>query len=106
MDRPTQLMIKYIGEILNGLREKLLEYKPLPSLQSYLIVDSEFLWVKHFYREGNTWQQESSNLKDFLNSAHLATLEPYFNAVGMRCGVGKNSLHDTLSECSYALVLF
>ncbi len=42
----------------NDLREKLLEYKRLPSLQTYLVVDSESLWVKHFYREGAEWQQE------------------------------------------------
>jgi Uma2 family endonuclease len=33
------------------LREKLLSYKSLPSVQLYLIVDSERLAVKHYWRE-------------------------------------------------------
>jgi Uma2 family endonuclease len=42
----------------HDLREKLLEYKRLASLQTYLIVDSETLGVKHFYRDGDQWKQE------------------------------------------------
>lgn len=41
------------------LREKLLSYKSLPSVQLYLIVDSERLAVKHYWREASgTWHYQ------------------------------------------------
>lgn len=41
------------------LREKRLEYTRLPSLQTYLIVHSETLLVRHFWRDGEGhWQQD------------------------------------------------
>lgn len=41
------------------LREKMLGYKSLPSLQVYLVVDSEALIVRHFWRGADgRWQQQ------------------------------------------------
>jgi Uma2 family endonuclease len=41
------------------LREKMLTYKSLPSLQAYLVVDSEALVVRRFWREAEgRWRQE------------------------------------------------
>lgn len=44
---------------LNDVREKVLEYRRIQSLRSYLIVDPESLFVRHFWRdEAGTWQQQ------------------------------------------------
>ncbi len=41
------------------LREKRLEYSRLPSLQTYLIVDPESYFVRHFWRDSEgRWQQQ------------------------------------------------
>jgi Uma2 family endonuclease len=41
------------------LREKMLGYKSLPSLQVYLVVDSDALIVRHFWRDADgRWQQQ------------------------------------------------
>jgi Uma2 family endonuclease len=62
------------------VREKLLQYKRLPSLQNYLIVDQESLLVRHLWRddEGH-WQQE-----DLSGSA----------TISLPCLSGKISLQD------------
>lgn len=41
------------------LREKLLQYKRLPSLQTYLVVDPESYFVRHFWRAEEGWQMEN-----------------------------------------------
>lgn len=41
------------------LREKMLEYKRLPSLETYLIVDPDSLFIRHFWcDDGGAWQQQ------------------------------------------------
>lgn len=41
------------------LREKLLAYKGIPSLQTYLVVDTAAMAIRHFYRDqAGHWQQE------------------------------------------------
>ncbi|WP_018467917.1 Uma2 family endonuclease [Calidithermus timidus] len=41
------------------LREKVLAYQSIPSLQTYLIVDSETMTVRHFWRDTEgRWQQQ------------------------------------------------
>lgn len=41
------------------VREKMLEYKRLPSLQTYLIVDPDSLFVRHLWRDdAGEWQQQ------------------------------------------------
>lgn len=41
------------------VREKMLEYKRLPSLQTYLIIDAESLMVRRYWRdEKGEWMQE------------------------------------------------
>ncbi len=41
------------------LREKMLSYKSLPSLQSYLVVDADALVVRRFWRDADGgWQQQ------------------------------------------------
>jgi len=43
----------------NDLREKVLEYKRITSLQTYLIVDPNSYFARHFWRDGEgNWQQE------------------------------------------------
>ena len=50
------------------VREKMLEYKRLPSLQSYLIIDAESLMVRHcWHDEKGEWQQE-----DITSSGDIA----------------------------------
>ena len=56
------------------LREKMLEYKRLPSLHTYLIIDPESLFVRHLWRdEEGVWQQEG-----ITGSGDLPL--PYLNA--------------------------
>lgn len=50
------------------LREKLLQYSRLPSLQTYLIVDADTLFVRHFWRDAQGhWQQ-----KDLTGDGEIA----------------------------------
>ena len=50
------------------VREKMLEYKRLPSLQTYLIIDPDSLFVRHLWRDAaGDWQQQ-----DITGSGDLA----------------------------------
>lgn len=50
------------------LREKVLAYQSIPSLQTYLIVDTETMTVRHFWRDAQgRWQQQ-----DLTGAADIA----------------------------------
>ncbi|CAN5795451.1 Uma2 family endonuclease [soil metagenome] len=59
------------------VREKMLEYKRLPSLQTYLIVDLDSLFVRHLWRDdAGEWQQQDTTGSGTLDMPCLgATLK-------------------------------
>jgi len=56
------------------LREKLLTYQSLPSLETYLVVDTDAHFVRHFWRnEKGVWQQQDSTDTGDISLACLGT---------------------------------
>ena len=56
------------------VREKMLEYKRLPSLQTYLIVDPDSLFVRHLWRDAEgDWQQQDVTGSGDLDMPCLGT---------------------------------
>ncbi len=56
------------------VREKMLGYKRLPSLQTYLIVDPESLFVRHLWRDDEgEWRQQDVTGSGDLNMQCLGT---------------------------------
>jgi len=66
----------FIAEVLSpatasvDLREKWAAYRALPSLRYYLLVDSERLWAKVFFREANdAWFEQDLSADDRVDVA-------------------------------------
>ena len=56
------------------VREKMLEYKRLPNLQTYLIVDPDSLFVRHLWRDAEgDWQQQDVTGSGDLDMPCLGT---------------------------------
>jgi len=58
-------------------REKLLNYRKLPSLQEYLLVDQERQWIELYRRDVDGWLHQTATVGE---SIHLASVDLTLNA--------------------------
>lgn len=60
-EREPCILVEVLSPSTKGvdLREKMLQYKRIPTLQTYLIVDPESYFVRHLWRTAEGWQMEN-----------------------------------------------